>query len=597
MPDARSRDTSAELPEHRLRALWALLAGQRGRALAAATAIVCATAASLAPPYLAGRVVDAAAHHRGNGTIALLAAAFLASSALVFATSRAQTLLVGIVGQAVLRDLRVRAFGHLLRQPLAYHHRVATGTSLSRLTNDVQALDQLLSDGAVTFVSATLTLVGLAVVLFLLDPTLAALAFGFALPVLAAGLWFRSASRAAYRITRERIAAITAYIQQTLAAIRTSKLFVQEKRHLRELAELGESNVAANMRTVRLNAAYFPGVELLTGLATVVVVVVGGKRVLDGATSIGTLAAFVFYLQNFFDPVQQLSQLHTTYQAGVAGLDRVLELLRREPELDDPPRPRPLRRARPAVRIVEASYSYDGAHRVLHGVSLALAPGRTVALVGPTGAGKTTLARLACRLIDPDDGAVLVDGIDARELAQAELRRRVLLVPQEPFLFPGTIAENIALGDARAGRSAVEDAARAVGVHATIERLPAGYDTDVGEAGGRLSAGERQLVCLARAVLADPAILILDEASSAVDAATEAHVRAALARLSAGRGVLVIAHRLAGTVRADEIAVLEHGRLVERGSHRQLLAAGGAYARLWRAWVEGSSNGAGAARL
>ncbi len=594
-----------QLPDSRLRALFALLAAQRARAAAAALAIVVTTAAGLAPPYLAGRVVDAIATRRPPSEALLLAAAFLAAGLVVLVANRAQTLLVGAVGQALLRDLRVRAFDHLLRLPLAYHQRVPSGVSMSRLTNDVQALDQLVSDGFTTLLGSALTLAGLAVVLVLLDPELALVAFAFAPPMLLFGFWYRSTAQRAFRATRRRVAELTAYLQETLAAVRVIRAFAQEQRHVADAHRLGERNFDANMRTVQLNAAYFPVVELVSGLATVAVLLVGGRRVLSGETSLGTLASFVFYLQSFFDPIQQLSQLHTTYQAGAAGLDRILDLLRTRPTLAEPRNPRRLGRARGELRLDEVTFSYSGggeSRPAVCGVDLALAPGRTVALVGPTGAGKSTVARLACRLFDPDRGRVTLDGIDLRELAQRELRRHVVLVPQEQFLFPGTVGENIALGRPDATRREIERAARLVGVHEAIAALPDGYDTDVGEAGQRLSSGERQLVALARAALVEPVVLILDEASSGLDAATERRVQSALRVLAAGRATLVIAHRLSGVTEADEIAVLDRGRIVERGSHEQLLRAGGRYAELWSAWSgaqpsDGTPAAPGAATL
>ncbi len=407
-----------------------------------------------------------------------------------------------------------------------------------------------------------------------------------------ASLAFRIASADAYARTRTAIAAITAYLQESLSGIRVVRSFGQERRHTDRFRALNERNREVNMTTVNLNATYFPAVELLSALATVGILLYGGLQAIDGEISVGVIVAFVAALNLFFDPIQQLSQLYTTYQSGMAALDKIFELLDEEPGLVDAPDAVELHRLRGEIELRDVSFGYGGGADdedmawALQDLSLKVPPGQTVALVGATGAGKSTIAKLVARFYDPTRGAVLVDGHDLRSVTQASLRRQLGIVPQEAFLFSGTIGENIAFGRPDANGEEIRAAARAVGAHDFIAALEHGYDTPVGERGTQLSAGQRQLVAFARALAADPRILILDEATSNVDLHTEGRIEEGLRRLLAGRTAIVIAHRLSTIRQAGRIVVLDGGRIVEQGTHDELLDAEGAYWRLYRDWME-----------
>jgi ABC-type multidrug transport system fused ATPase/permease subunit len=576
----------------KVRGLTLLVAPYKWRVLAMFVSLVAATGAALAPAPLAKLAIDNGIHRHDTGALDLIVAAFLVSALVYAVASYWQTYLVGWVGQRALQDLRIQLFTHLQRLSIGFYSRNRAGVIISRLTNDVEALDQLVEDGMATLFQSGLTLLGVIVILMVIDFHLALLTF-LALPFLfAGGVAFRIASADAYRLTREKIASITGSLQETLSGIRVVRAYGQEKRHIAQFRALNEENRAANMTTVNLNAAYFPAVEFLSALVTVEILVVGGIEAITGHATTGVVFAFVAALNNFFDPIQQLSQLYTTYQSGMAALDKIFELLDEKPDLVDPPGALELPTLRGELRFDDVSFQYgtgDDVEYALRGVDLVIPPGQTVALVGATGAGKSTFAKLVARFYDPTSGRVLVDGHDLRSVSSHSLRSQMGIVPQEAFLFSGTVRENIAFGRPGASDDEIHAAARAVGADEFISELDDGYDSQIGERGVQLSAGQRQLVAFARALVADPRILVLDEATSNVDVHTESLIEQGMRRLVAGRTAIVIAHRLSTIRGAGRILVMEHGEVVEDGTHEELLDAQGRYWRLYRDWAEQAS--------
>jgi ABC-type multidrug transport system fused ATPase/permease subunit len=577
-------DWSWRQTKRRLRALYGLARPYRGRTALATLSLLAVTAVTLAPPYLVGRAVDEV--RRGDThLLGWLVVAFVGAGALGIAFSYAQTYFTGWTGERMLADLRNQLFRHLQRLSLGYYERNRAGVIISRLTNDVEALDQLVTDGVSSLVQNTLTLAGTAVLLFFLDWRLA-LASLTVMPLMTiATAWFRKRSGRAYRSVRETLGMVTATLAEDIAGMRVLQSFTRERAAQENFRRVAQEYRVSNMRTVVLSGTYFPFVDFLSSAATAVVLGYGGWLAYHGEISIGTLVAFLGYLTNFFDPVQQLSQLYNTFLSAVAALDKITDVLDEEPDVRDAPGARELEEIRGDVGFESVRFAYGRGPEVLHGIDLDVRAGTTVALVGHTGAGKSTIAKLLARFYDPTEGRITIDGVDLREVTQRSLRRQLGIVPQEGFLFAGTVAENIAFGRPEATREEIVAAARAVGADEFIDRLEEGYETQLGERGSRLSLGQRQLVAFARALLADPRILILDEATSSVDIGTERKIERALRRLLHGRTAFIIAHRLSTIRDADLIVVLEHGVIVEQGSHDELLARRGLYTSLYGDWA------------
>jgi len=582
---SKVEDWSWRRTRRRLATLASLTAPYKMRTILSVVSLLAATATALAPPFLSKYAVDDGIRRHDLGKLWWIVGAFLLAGLANWGMSYLQTYLTGWVGERILADLRNKLFGHLQRLSLGYFERNRAGVIISRLTNDVEALDQLVTDGVTTLVQSTLTLVGTAILLFVLDWRLA-LATLAVIPFMAiATVIFRVRSTRAYRAVRERLGLVTATLAEDIAGMRMVQAFTREQQNIRNFRAVSERYRDSNMETVVLNGWYFPFVDLLSSVALAVVLGYGGHLYFNGDVTIGTLFAFMLYVQNFFDPVQQLSQLYNTFLSATAALDKIMDVLDEEPQVLDAPGAVPLPEVQGHVRFESVRFSYGTGPEVLHGLDLDVPPGTTVALVGHTGAGKSTIAKLLARFYDPTHGRLTIDGHDLRDVTQASLRRQLGIVPQEGFLFAGTVTENIAFGRQDAAPDEVVRAAQAVGAHEFILRLEDGYETQLQERGSRLSLGQRQLVALARALLADPRILILDEATSSVDIGTERKIERALRLLLAGRTAFIIAHRLSTIRDADLIVVLEHGRIVEQGSHDELLQRRGLYTSLYGDWA------------
>lgn len=537
-------------------------------------------------PWLIGRAIDE--HIMSGNPPGLLRTMLLLL--LVYAVGtlaqRGQIRRVGFVGQSVLASLRTRIFQRLQHLPLGYFDRRPVGGLMSRVTNDVDTLNQLLSQGLTQLLGSLFSLLGIVVAMLVLDFRLALVCFTIIPVMLFITSLFTSRARKAFRTTRETVGSVTAGLQEEIVGVREAQAFNRTEANIARFQERNAANRVANVQAVAITSAFAPTIDALSTLATAVVIGYGGYLVYVGSLTVGLLAAFLIYVQQFFRPIQLSSQVYTQAQAALAGAERIYNILDEEPEPTDPPGTSELDRAGGRIEFQNVYFAYEPGRLVLKDVSFIVEPGQTVALVGATGAGKTTIANLIPRFYDATDGSVRVDGRDVREVSRKSLRAKIATVLQEPFLFSGTIAENIAYGRAGdeepATREEIESAARIAQSHSFISELPDGYDTILGEGGGSLSQGQRQLLSFARAVLADPCILILDEATSNIDTRTEAVIQEALGRLLTGRTSVVIAHRLSTIHNADQILVIENGGIAERGIHAELLAVGGLYTDLYR---------------
>jgi ATP-binding cassette subfamily B protein len=566
-----------------LRRLGGMLRPWRSKMAVSVVLLVGQTACLLAGPALVAYGIDSGLRADDAGTLNRAAIFYLCVAVLALFFGRASIRAIAKIGEHFLRELRVRVFRHLVSLGLDFFERERTGRLVARLTSDVDALQELVQMGLAMFVQNALVFVGALVVIFVMSWELALCVLVVVPPVVWATRWFRKAANRAYLEVRERIGTNLATLQEGLAGVRVVQAFGRERSFTRRFRETNEAQFDANLETVKISTKYFPFVEFMGVVGVAVIVGIGGLFVDQEIVTVGTVAAFVLYLNNLFEPVQQLGQLYNTLQSAGAALHKLFGLLDTAPSISERPGAVDLP-GRGVFEIDAVSFGYADGPDVLHDVSLTVEPGERIALVGPTGAGKSTLAKLVARFYDPRRGVVRYGGVDLRDATIASLRDRIVVVPQEGYLFTGTIRENVRIGAPDATDRDVDAALDALGIRDRFTALRDGLDTEVRERGSRLSAGERQLVSLARAALADPPVLVLDEATSNLDPGTEHAVEHALEALTERRTVFVVAHRLSTAARADRVAVVDDGRIVELGSHDELLRREGRYASLWASW-------------
>ena len=581
---------SALLRRRARRLLTSLLRPYRRQVTWTLVLIVTANVAALAGPWLVGLGIDEGipplVHGGDVAPLIGIVAAFFVAIAVQAVTTRAFIVEIGRFGEGVVRELRGRLFAHFQRLPVAFHERYTSGRVISRQTSDIDSLSDLFEEGLDSLVSAVFSLLLVGAGMLLLDWPLALVVLAGFVPLTVLTLWFRRESATSYRRSREAIAGVIVHFVETFGGIRAVQAFRREGRNAEIFSVLNARYATASLRSMRLVAVYSPGITLIGNLATGAVLLYGGLRVADGDIKVGVLATFLLYLQRFFDPLQDLSQFYNTFQSAGAALEKISGVLDEPPAVPEPtvPAQLPVRSGNGReVALRSVRFGYREAV-VLPGLGLVIPAGQTVALVGETGAGKTTVARLVARFYDPGQGSVELDGTDLRDLPDAVLRSEVVLVTQENFLFGGSIADNIGLGKPGASRAEIEAAAAAIGAHDFIVDMPGGYDAEVGKRGGRLSAGQRQLISFARVFLAAPAVLVLDEATSLLDIPSERAVQAALRSILAGRTALIIAHRLSTVAIADRVLVMSAGRIVEDGPPDLLLAGDGRYSALHASW-------------
>jgi len=557
-----------------LKRLFAMLKPQRG-AIVGATLVLMAQAAALSAGPLLVRY-DAGALNLGVGI-------YLALAVIGLVLGRLAIIYVARIGESFLRTMRNRLFSHLMGLSLDYFETEKTGKIVARMTSDIDAMQELISQGLVLFVQNIFLFIGAVIFMLVLSWELALGVLVIVPPLFFASRWFRRVSNKAYLEVRDSISTNLTTLQEGLEGVRVVQAYGRTRSFTERFANTNEDQYEANMETTRISAKYFPFVEYAGVAATAVIVGYGGWLSSRGVVEVGVVAAFVLYLQQVFEPINQLSQLYNTVQSAGAALQKIFGVLDTPATIKERPGAVDLPR-QGEIDVDAVTFAYGTNEPVLHDVTLHVASGERLALVGPTGAGKSTLAKLIARFYDPSSGAVRVDGIDLRDATMDSLRKRVVVVPQEGFLFAGTLRENVRVGRPEATDDEVETALRVLGLLDRFNAFPDGLDTEVRERGSRLSAGERQLVSIARAALADPSVLVLDEATSNLDPGTEHHVEQAMEKLMHGRTTIVVAHRLSTAARANRIGVVYDGRLAELGSHQELVAQGGHYAELYRTW-------------
>jgi len=537
---------------------------------------------TLLSPYLVKVAIDqyiTPKNMEGLGSIAML---ITASFIALFFVSSGQRYLLSWVGQRVLATLRKDLFSHLQRLPLGYHDRHIVGVTVSRVINDVAEINELLSQGVITLLGDVIVLIGIIIIMITMSPKLALLTFVVMPLMFLATWWFSRQARSAFRETRSKVAAVVGDLAEDINGMRAIQAFTREKASQERFEQVNKENRNAYINAMSLSFIFLPAIEFLGMLATVIVLFFGGRFVVNEQVTLGVMVAFLSYVTRFFQPIQELSRLYTTFQSAMAGGEQVVTLLDTPLEIEDKPGAVDLPPVKGEIRLEHVSFRYrPDTPLVLQDISLEIPPGKTIALVGPTGAGKTTIASLVARFYEVTEGSILIDGHDIRNVTQASLHKQVRVIAQDPFLFSRSIAENIKYGNPGAKDDEMIMAAQQANAHDFIMRLPDGYQTRVLEGGVNLSQGQRQLISIARALLTDPRILILDEATANIDSVTEALLQEAIARLLKGRTAVVIAHRLSTVRSADQVHVIDDGRIVEQGTHTELLQRKGLYAQLY----------------